>query len=100
MAHTPGPWTIELCGALLPDDRLIIGHPNTDDPRVIRTIGRLFNYCGEDERDANARLIAAAPSHHDALKAIATARVDEGTDLAQLVALWQAMARTEIAKAE
>ena len=68
--HTPGPWTIERCGIDLPEnDVLIVGHPNSSDMSVIRTIGRLFSYDRPEVNKANARLIAAAPELLDACKA-------------------------------
>jgi hypothetical protein len=45
-------------------------------------------------------LIAAAPTMYLALKAMADTRIDERTDLAQLVALFMAMAQIEVGKAE
>lgn len=53
-----------------------------------------------EERHANADLIAAAPTMYLALKVMADTRVDERTDLAQLVALFIAMAQIEVGKAE
>ena len=67
--HTPGPWTIERCSIDLPEnDRLIVGHPNSSDMSVIRTIGRLFSYARPEVNKANARLIAAAPELLEACK--------------------------------
>ena len=48
----------------------------------------------------NAFLMQASPSMFKALKAIADTPVDENTDYAQLSALFMAMAKIEIAKAD
>jgi len=61
--HTKGEWTIEPVGvAGNPNHKMIMGHPNPDDFQVIRTIGCLFDHGTTEENEANAHLIAAAPS--------------------------------------
>lgn len=50
--HTPGPWSVEK-GA----KGLWIGA----DALACRTVAVTTNYCGDEQRLANARLIAAAP---------------------------------------
>ena len=65
--HTAGPWTVEK----IRDGRtgVLIRAPSTGaqapNPAVARIINSTFCY---DEREANARLIAAAPTQNDALK--------------------------------
>ena len=61
MKHTPGPWSVERRSA--EDVRIVDGNPNT-------TIATLGNWLPEfrAERDANARLISAAPDMFEALE--------------------------------
>ena len=55
MSHTPGPWAIDI-------DRAIVA------PNGISSVAQIFSWVGEEEADANARLIAAAPDLLAALK--------------------------------
>ena len=60
--HTKGKWTVTRHEEWSEWFGNITGHPDPNDPRVIRTILCLTKYCDTDEeQEANARLIAAAP---------------------------------------
>ncbi len=60
-AHTPGPWEVE------PKDGCVY---KADSDRLIA------NVAGPSEREANARLIAAAPFMLDALRKISLGNID------------------------
>jgi hypothetical protein len=62
MSHTPGPWEVNITGT----NTLVVGGPRPD--RRISYVYGLFAECPEDERLANARLMAAAPELLEALE--------------------------------
>lgn len=67
---TPGPWRAgfaENCFAVPPEDEVelaILPHPNLD---AVEIYGKRRDYNSQDEFDANARLISAAPEMAEAL---------------------------------
>lgn len=68
-AFTPGPWEANRCGEACPNRWNVIAElgENERGIRLIRTIDQVLDYCGADEAEANARLIAAAPRLYEAL---------------------------------
>ena len=92
--HTPGPWWADFDGE------------NTFDGVEIQQVGRLHyvpvanvpvDYTDREEREANARLIAAAP---DLLEALDEAIEWDSHDDMGWPALWLEKAETAIAKAK
>lgn len=71
MTHTPGPWHR---GSDFNDNRFVIfsetGRMRLEPGQgtVLYSIANVFNAFSENEDDANARLIAAAPELYDSLK--------------------------------
>ena len=61
--HTPAPWHAEQN-----EDRLVIRSDGGTE--ICEVTGETFDEYAEEEREANAALIAAAPELFDALKAI------------------------------
>ncbi len=76
--HTPGPWEVDRYYWTL--QRRLFG----DDEPEVQIIGRISE-TEDDEREANARLIAAAPELLAELIAIAK-KVDESRDAYELAA--------------
>lgn len=83
----PGPWSV-VKGGLAGEALFIM----SDDGGVALVEGAWTN-----DHEANARLIAAAPSMRSALEAIAETVVDDDTDYKQLCALLVATARVSLA---
>lgn len=65
ISHTPGPWTFERHGKESNYFGNIIGHYTE---RTVRTITCQLRYGTDEEQEANAHLIAAAPDLLEALK--------------------------------
>lgn len=82
--HTPGPWFTNDAGYL------IVGGENF-------LVARVTSY-DDEETDANARLIAAAPQQHDALLAVLYAPGFESLDDATKNAVRAAIAKATGAK--
>ena len=68
MQHTPAPWkyNVHNGGHYFADIEAALGMK--DGINQIRTVGLVLKYAPENEREANARLIAAAPDMLAALK--------------------------------
>lgn len=66
--HTPGPWKFEGKRARIPDEARIITYGTGKHLAYALDFNRFDR---DEEADANARLIAAAPTMLDALKVIA-----------------------------
>lgn len=101
MKHTKGPWHVEwneldACAeGLWPisdDYQTFVAHVEAWDKELSRAT--------KVTAKANAHLIANAPMMYQALKAIADTKIDEKTNCTQLIALFQAMARIEVSRAE
>lgn len=90
--HTPGPWKI---GKF--DDRQItfdiVANGYVSDVLPGLAAGRT-----KEDAEANARLIANAPSMKDALWAIANMQITEHTNRAEVLALCMSIARCEMDK--
>jgi hypothetical protein len=71
--HTPGPWHYRQ------QTRAIVSTPNNDGAYV--TVGHLSEsaFIDDEKREANARLIAAAPELYAALQEIASAETAAGS---------------------
>lgn len=63
MAHTPGKWRFELRNVSKKDEPCLVGYIEAD----TREVAVLY---GDEDRDANGSLIAAAPDLLSALKAL------------------------------
>jgi hypothetical protein len=96
--HTPGPWTIynhagtdsgHYDGYLKSDIRAGADLIHIRQSKAGNTFPRLA---------ANVRLIAAAPSMHDALWAIANMQIKEETDKGEALALCKSIALLELEK--
>lgn len=70
MAHTPGPWVAYDFGA-----NWWVAAPDADDSGPMLRVGGLHK-----EREANARLIAAAPDLLEALEYVMSAHGEQLTD--------------------
>ena len=95
--HTPGPWMV---GST--DDPTYMGDMEPGGIYVQQAGGARAVICEMDNltenRANNARLMAAAPSMHDALWAIANMQVQEETDKGEVLALCMSIARLELEK--
>lgn len=88
MEHTKGPWIYEST------TKTIRSTPTN------YWLATMDSWDGAVDNEANARLIAVAPSMYDALAAIANMQTQETTDFRELAALCISIAKIEIAKAE
>lgn len=84
--HTPGPWWVDDNGCVA------AGHGDT-----YETIAIMHDWQGDSEREANARLIAAAPELLEALRAVLD-EIDEN-ECGQSLSVRIGKARAAIAKA-
>lgn len=95
--HTAGPWKVEWATIQGGEGHTI--HDSTNDPELGRIASVYFHDDAEGETNANARLIAAAPSLLEALQMIV---VLSGSDTASVKARMDkasSIARAAIAKA-
>ena len=91
--HTPGPWRIG------PSSKIWRTYMQTDGRRVHRPVGESFDVAGssDEERDANALLMASAPDILAALQGlmafVPAASLTAGPELSAWIAARAAIAR-------
>lgn len=89
MKHTPGPWRVDETKALgaygvWTEAATHPGHDGAGYPSQICSVGPTNKEIPRDQRDANARLIAAAPELLAACKMLLDGDPCEGVRLARL----------------
>lgn len=96
--HAPGPWTIYNHGAS--NSGHFDGYLKSDIQAGANLIHVRQSVVGNTfpRLAANVHLMAAAPSMHDALWAIANMQVQEETDRGEVLALCMSIARLELEK--
>ena len=95
--HTPGPWTVTADGAgwyieCAPERGHSVAY-------IMAEIGEEDPDTSDDEKEANARLIAAAPDLLEALQWLVDILPDPDLDNDELQRTWTRRARAAIAKA-
>ncbi len=102
-SHTQGPWHYALTVVDNGDEYLaIIGTPNGNEDALPHRGAFIGKITGKRERrEANARLIAAAPDLLETLQRISEGKVMQGEfSHAETVLAYQELARAAIAKAK
>ena len=93
-AHTPGPWYVN---ELTPHKKIVQAMciASNDGPvTFMQTTSKAY----VDKLWSNAKLIAAAPSMYNALKAISNMQITENTDKSEVLSLCMSIAKIALEK--